>query len=202
MSQVASVPTARANRADWFVLVLLALSLGLNVLMGVMIVRFSTPTTPAITMLKTGSEVPALQVETLQGTAATIKYDEVSTPTVLYVFTPSCQWCAKNLDNLRTLAQSARAGKYRLVGISLDPNVSQYLKDEGLDFDVYVKPSLETLQSYGFGVTPQTFIISNTGKLQKMLNGAYVGQSQADLEAHLGLKLPGLKQSPAKASMN
>ena len=192
-----------AGRYDWFLLVLLAVSLASNLILGIGLLRNGAPATSPreLDVLKTGSRVPPLQVETLEGKPTTIRFDDMKTPTWVYVFTPSCAWCEKNLANLHKIAEVAKTGQFRLIGISLDPNVRSYIESAQLDFPVFVKPSRSTWSAYHFGATPQTFIISSEAKVVTAFNGAYAGATKAEVESYLGAPLPGL-ETPPNASID
>jgi hypothetical protein len=69
-------------------------------------------------LLQIGTSVPTIKASNLEGRQEVISYAEGSQPIVLYVFTPQCSWCIRNLDNLRTLLSQKR-GSYRFVGLSL-----------------------------------------------------------------------------------
>jgi len=60
-------------------------------------------------LLTVGATVPAIVAKRLDGHQEAISYQDTKEPTVLYIFTPPCSWCARNMDNLKTLlAKKAR----------------------------------------------------------------------------------------------
>src|SRR5258707_3861142 len=69
-------------------------------------------------LLKSGSWVPAFEATDLRGQRQSVAYNQVSKPTVLYIFTPPCNWCARNMENIKTLV-SKESPQYRFIGISL-----------------------------------------------------------------------------------
>src|SRR6266566_5918159 len=56
-------------------------------------------------LLKVGTIVPPIAGRLLNGQEQVISYLGTNQPTVLYVFTPPCSWCAKNVDNFKTLVE-------------------------------------------------------------------------------------------------
>ena len=60
---------------------------------------------------------------------------QVATPTILYHFSPSCSWCERNWENVRTLIRETR-GRYRFVGISTTPVSAAFMHEHQLDFEV------------------------------------------------------------------
>jgi hypothetical protein len=100
----------RASKYDWALLALLALSLTFNILIAFRftMARSNTPEVKAkrtngAPALSVGSAMPPLTVHRLDGGSETITWGDPARPTLLYVFTPSCRWCARNAKNLKML---------------------------------------------------------------------------------------------------
>src|SRR4051812_2455743 len=107
----------RGTRSDvTFLLLLLAASLAGNIYLARR--AFGPPPAP-IPPLAKGASVPPMPVQALDGRSATISYED--TPTVLYIFSPTCPWCRRNLPNVRKLFADAGT-RYRFVGLSLEEN--------------------------------------------------------------------------------
>lgn len=202
MTQTTQPTQARPTRTDWFLLVLCALSLTTNVLLGVSFLRITAGivTSPGGPPRQAGpvvgAELPPLDAERLGGDREVLQYAESERPSLIYVFTPSCQWCARNLENLKALTAHAKDG-YRLVGLSLDPNVEDYVAQAKLDFPIYINASPEMVSAYGLGPTPLTLVVSPSGKVLKSWTGAYGGATQKEVEATFGLALPGIGLPPS-----
>jgi peroxiredoxin len=173
-----------------FLLVLLAASLGFNTFLGREWWRahMSAPASPDVLL---GEVVPPLRVKTLDGKPETIAYAKQSQPTVLYVFTPSCPWCRRNMNNVKHLT-AQRANTFRFIGISLDEKgLGAYVAQHGLTFPVYVDPAPEDRSAYHLGNVPHTLVISQDGIVLKSWRGAYQGGEQAQIEQFFEVKLPG-----------
>jgi peroxiredoxin len=142
--------------------------------------------------LQVGATVSPIKAHALDGQPDVISYGEADRPVVLYVFTPQCSWCARNLANLKALLAHEQ-GAYRFVGLSLtDKEVKEYASKNGLNFPVYFNPTEEAMREYKLGGTPQTIVISREGKVLKNWVGAYTGQQQTEVEQFFQLSLPGL----------
>jgi Redoxin len=136
-----------------------------------------------------------MDAQRLDGVREQLRYDADARPTLMYVFSPTCGWCKRNHANLKKLIEDA-AGAYRIVGLSLSPDVADYLKDAQLSFPVvYVRPSAEMVATYGLGTTPQTLVISREGTIIKAWDGAYIGQTKKDVEGFFKITLPGLEST-------
>ena len=60
--------------------------------------------------LKSGSALAPFDAIDLKGQTHTVAYSQASKPTVLYVFTPTCSWCLRNMDNFKGAGSPNRNG--------------------------------------------------------------------------------------------
>jgi peroxiredoxin len=143
--------------------------------------------------LEAGTVVPSITARRLDGKSETITYADSTRPTVLYVFTPQCVWCARNLDNLKTLVDR-KGGDYRFIGISLSKEgLEKYVADHQLTFPIYTDIPKEAGEAYKMGGTPQTVIISPQGKVLQSWPGAYAGDQKSQVEKYFDITLPGIQ---------
>jgi len=148
--------------------------------------------------LSLNSLVPPLKVTDMNGQSVVISYQEIKKPVVLYVFSPSCNWCEQNVESIKFLAQ-ARHEDYQFIGISLSSNqLKEYVERINLPFPVYHTPTLEVSKTYRFSRTPQTIVISPEGQVVKIWFGAYGNlygkNTQSEIEDFFQVKLPGITQ--------
>ena len=147
-------------------------------------------------LLNVGTGVVPIIAKRLDGQLEVISYQGTNQPTVLYIFTPPCVWCARNVDNLKTLLDKER-GQYRFIGLSLSENtLGEYVAKNDLRLPVYSGLSAETRAAYKLGGTPQTIVISPEGKVLRDWVGAYVGDQKSQVEAFFHVSLPGLRELP------
>lgn len=98
--------------------ILLMLSVALNVGLALKIRHLDTLLTPPPPEIAAvGSRVASLDVKDLLGNQQHVSL-ATGRPVVLYVFSPTCKWCAKNLSNLKTL-YALKHNDYKFIGISL-----------------------------------------------------------------------------------
>jgi peroxiredoxin len=139
-----------------------------------------------------GEEALPLHVKRLDGSPSVVSMQEMDVPTILYVFTPECEWCERNIRNIQVLAEHA-PGRYRLIGLSLDRrDVDAYVAFNSFTFPVFIEPNLETSRNYGLGATPMTFLVSKDGHVDTIWIGAYTASIIEDIRARLGVELPGM----------
>lgn len=179
--------------------ILLLASAAINVLLA----REITGLTAVIHQLKlegraawqpqTGQAVPPIEAQRMDGTQ--IKLDSIfvgDKATVVYVFSPSCKWCNRNLENIRALAEGVKE-KFQFVGLSVtDSGLQEYVARSGLAFQVYIMmPSNEGYLSRG---TPRTLVVSRGGKVAATWFGAYGGDLRKKVEEYFQVSLPGLSE--------
>ena len=176
-------------------LALLAASVGLNVYMA----RRVESLTSSITALKTegrlqvGTALPALIGEALGDGQVPIP-GAGSRPTVLYVFTPTCGWCERNLDNIRSL-HAAVGTRFNFVGVSLvREGLKEYVQRTNLRMPVIVADDAMR-KVYKFGSTPTTIVVSSDARVEQVWLGAFQGNHVASVERYFGTKLPGLARA-------
>jgi peroxiredoxin len=185
--------------------VALAMSVALNVMLAhrVRSLTYARLATIAEHQLKIGATVPPIAAKRLDGQPGVISYQGAEQSTVLYIFTPPCSWCARNLDSLKTLLDK-EGGQYRFIGLSLSEEaLPEYVAKNDLRLPVYSGLSPETLKAYKLGGTPQTIVITPEGRVLQDWVGAYVGDQKSQVEAFFHVSLPGLRKLPeAEAAKN
>lgn len=179
----------KLRELDSVLLVMLIGSLGLNVYLGIARNRASLTNPNLRSPIAEGTRAPTFEGTTLSGVPVTIDYTREQRTTLLYVFSPTCHWCEKNLANIRAIA-SARPDLY-LVGVNVGPPVDEKsARDQ--PFAEILRPTALTSRAYGFGGTPSTILISASGKVIKTWAGAYSGRTAKQVSETLAVALPGL----------
>jgi peroxiredoxin len=179
--------------------VLLILSVGLNILLSrkvqevtevsrLLRLKLDSP------VLRPGAKAPEFSAYELDGQKKLLNYAEANVPTVLYVFTPVCHWCARNLGNIRSLVDGV-GDRFRFLGVSLSSeDLTTYLTQNKLPFHVYQTPSEDVKIAYGFNSTPSTIVISPSGSVLQYWKGAYSEDLATEVEGYFQVKLPGLSK--------
>ena len=142
-----------------------------------------------------GDEAPELAAKRLDGSPVVIDPKASKLPTVIYVFSPRCSWCDRNLENVKALAR-ASTGHFAFVGLALrSTDLQNYLAESDLGFEVFMEPTWRTLVDYGLGATPTTIIVTPRGRIQAVWQGAYIDRTAREIEAFFDIRLPGLRDS-------
>ncbi len=188
--------TRREPRLKWFLILaaLLVCSLGINVLLARRVASLKSLVSlmRSESRLSEGDQVPSITARDLQGRTAVLDYGGTNLPTVLFVITPACDWCTKNIMNMRTLAEKA-GDRYRFVALSLDSEkLTEYVTGHQLNFPIYTDLPFGPLQQYKLGGTPQTIVVSQRGVVMKTWSGAFADETLKDVESYFQVRLPGI----------
>lgn len=137
--------------------------------------------------------IGSVVVKDLGGKPVEIDFRTEGRDTFIYVYSPSCHWCADNLANVKELARHIQATRTSvLIGLSLDRGgLDEYVKISDLGFPTYTDVPREFLKAYGLGATPQTLVVRN-GKILKDWRGAYDGALKLEVEDFFQVRLPGV----------
>lgn len=202
--QPAAPPRTAARIA--FLTVMLVVSVALNVGLAYKVREFSSAQEAVLAkgearQLKSGTTVPPLSLKRVdQGGASaetaaaeTIAYAGTTKPTVLYVLSPTCGWCAKNEGSIRLLI-AEKGDEYRFIGVSLiEEGAASYATEHVLGAPLYAGITEEQKTAYKMGGTPQTIVISPKGAVVASWYGAYLGRQKEAIEEFFDVELPEIK---------
>lgn len=177
-----------------FVGLLLAVSLALNVALGWSLWALRRSAAEASQSGPVGGALSIVSLWDLNGDQREVHFDS-GKPTVIYVLSPTCRWCDRNMDNIKALA-NARSETFRFVGLSLDERgLREYVQRSGLQFSVYSIRHSNILSELQLGSTPQTIVTLPGGTVAKNWIGAYDGELRHEIEKYFQVDLPGLTPS-------
>lgn len=137
-----------------------------------------------------GTSLASVTGRSLDGQPVSLRLDSGVT-TVLYYFSPACGWCERNWANFRHI-QRSKAGQLRFVGIATGTVPPAYLNSRSVDLEVIQQLSGESIRALRLGGTPQTVVVSGSGKVVAYWTGAYIGGVASQVEEHFGVSLPGV----------
>lgn len=141
---------------------------------------------------KTEQKLDVMDVTQPEGGSLRIRLQN-DRPTVLYVFAPTCGWCARNLQNIEALSVQTK-DRYRFIGLSTGShNLRGYLQKHTLPFPAYENISDADLKMLDFRGTPQTIVVSAAGIVEHNWSGAYAADGTEDtIQKYFSVRLPGL----------
>ena len=173
-------------------ILLLALSVTINAFLSreIVSVRNRVDLLTENRRLTIGEIAPILRTRDIKGEEVDVDFAGQQLPTVLYLQSTTCHWCAQNLENFKSLA-SQSTGKYRLVTLFLEPAIKA---DQRLfsSYQNLFDPTVESKVLFDLSSTPKTILFSPDGEVQKIWKGAYDTERKIEIEEVLGIVLPGL----------
>lgn len=143
-----------------------------------------------------GTPLPPLSGVAADGRPIEIRYTADARPTVVYFFSPSCEWCERNWANVRAL-NAATADRYRWIGVSAatTEGLQAFAAARGLDFEIVTDVPAEVLRTYRFVGTPSTLVVDAAGRAVESWVGAFRNGLARRIEAFFDASLPGLAES-------
>lgn len=194
-NQVAALNSSKPKSREWGVLILMALLL-CSILLNLVLVqkvksaREYSKLIKSESQLAVGTLVPSFVVRDLIGNTQVINYRSTDVPTILYIFSPSCEWCEHNIANIKALA-SAGSKACRVIGLSLSSdNLQEYAAKHNLNFPIYTELLFTMGSHYKLGGTPQTIVVSSEGRVLKNWKGAYDTDIKREIEEQFHIHLP------------
>lgn len=175
-------------------IVLLSASVAGNLVLGIVLLTRSPQPAPPDSRTASlssllGKMAPEIYARPVGGNRVRLRLS--ARPTIVYVISPGCGWCARNTANITALWKQ-RSNDLDFVGLSLHDNgLEAYLSEHPLPFSVAVAEP-DTVAAYAMGVTPSTLYISSEGILAKKWNGAW-NKTLPVIERTFGVKLPGIE---------
>jgi len=196
------------QRAGYVTLGILALSLGLNVYLGLRVVNPQ----PARRVpqgkfaLAKGDKMSDLVGRGLDGKPLTVRLNGSAKPTLVYVMSPECIWCTRNEANFSALVATHR-DSFDVVLVSLvEKGLAEYVakvRPDLEDMPVTVITALadRVRDTMFLHSTPQTILVSTDGVVSGYWPGAYIGTRAQEIEAAFSVKLPGLLPAAVDANL-
>jgi hypothetical protein len=175
------------------VFLFLAISLSGNVYLTIKLKAAPRGAAPSLAV---GAKLSKLVVEDAGGAKAAIDWAADTRPTLLYVFSPACVWCKRNFESFDVLTRLRRSD-YRIIMLSTTRDgLKEYVAERKLAWPVYANADGNANEALT-NVTPTTFVISPDGIVKEEWRGAYMGKMKDDIEAKLGVHLPGITATPS-----
>src|SRR5258708_16496554 len=148
--------------SDGILVAILIGSRGLNVYLGVSRNRAVAVAPNHPDLLAPGSQAPAFEGTTLTGGKVKLDYGKDARNTLLYVFSPTCHWCERNLPNIKAIIAARQ--DLHVVGVYLGPKLDLQ-SAAGQPFTDVLQPTPQTASAYHLTGTPATLLISPDGKV-------------------------------------
>jgi len=127
--------------------------------------------------LKPGDQVQAFSSIDANGKENTVSYEDADY--LLLITSTKCPWCARTMPIWKDISEKAK-GKLRIVAVSIDGQgeLANYVRDNGINFDVvnFADPAAR-IRYKAFG-TPQTIFIKRGGIVARTWQGMLTEQTE------------------------
>ncbi len=173
------------------VLILTLLVLNVSLIIQNRNLRSLATVTKRSMVLKEGTIVPALSGLDLNGNKISLNYQDDPRKAIMLVFSPRCAYCTENMPNWQAIAQSIDPKRYRIMAVSVTRDgVKEYVGKNGFpDVPIIADVDPKSRVTYEMNVTPQTILIDQQGRVEKIWVGLIQPDERTEVKQFLGLKL-------------
>jgi peroxiredoxin len=147
--------------------------------------------------LRLGQQVPPFTAHSLSGQQHRVNYAD-SAKTVLLVFSIQCPACERVLPYWKKINEACDRDQHQIFGVSLDDatKTGVFLASNDLRLEALVDVGTEMREAYKLYLTPQTMVIDNNGKVEKIWSGVFSQEKKLEVESYFGLSMgDNVKQS-------
>ena len=189
-----------AKKLDVIPLVLLLASVALNISLARRVLELGAnvqhqPSPLAASIV--GEHILAMNALTLDDQPEHISFvdsSESARAKVLYIYSPTCGWCSKNLENIKKLT-ALRHTQFDFVGVSLSAEgLKTYVKSVGFPMQSVYQPSADTVSALHLNTTPETIVVDQSGVVRKVWVGAFTEEKCREVEEYFQIAPGSLKK--------
>jgi len=127
-----------------------------------------------------GDVLPSFEATGANGQRLGISYNGKS-KYLLYIFSPRCEVCIRELPTWKTLTTRAKAKNIRVVALEVVQSRATGKKITDADFESTIFPSIGVQRAYRVMAVPTTMLVSNQGVIEWVLSGALDSQATTEL---------------------
>ncbi len=148
------------------------------VVAGLFVVRVTPQVRAALGWNSTGSDVPAVTLDMLDGGAVPLA--SLKGRVVLVNFWATwCPPCRAEMPGIEAVYEAKRADGFTVVGISTDekprPKVAEFLRDHGIAYPVAMATSEAVAAFGGVSSLPTSYLIDRRGRVRYTVRGMFAG---------------------------
>jgi peroxiredoxin len=131
--------------------------------------------------LKPGDNLPAFNGINAVGMETRVSYDEGDH--LLFITSTKCPWCEKTVPTWKEIAETIKGKSVQAISISIDGKgeIESYINNRGLNFDVLNFPDASLLKVYKAFSTPQTILVKQGGRVEKVWMGMLSETTKKDI---------------------
>jgi peroxiredoxin len=135
-----------------------------------------------------GAQVPDLAGHDLDGKPISIAYGQDQRKVLIFVFSPTCGFCAENWPKWWQIFPALDRTAVRPVSVDVSSSVTrEFIAQHQLtDMPVVAQADPKALVRYQFRLTPQTILVDAGGRVEKVWSGVLDASNVAEIERMAG----------------
>lgn len=157
---------------------------------------------PPALELPAGTSVPDLKGYDLSGRPVELAYGKDVRKVLVLVYSPTCSFCTKNWPMWQDLLSGLNRGAVRPVAVDVtNSSTPAFLIEHRLnDLPVMTQVDPTARIRYRFQLTPQTILVDDTGKVEKVWSGVLDNAAVQELRQRTGSNAPASARSSQTGS--
>ncbi len=121
----------------------------------------------------------------------TLDWGKDGRKTVVMIFSPQCGYCRENMPIWNEIISKADKSLFRIVAAS---SIAEGAKEfvEAYEFKgipILIEPEPRSKVEYVMYLTPQTILVDQTGKIERVWIGPVQNEKKSEIETSLNIKL-------------
>lgn len=143
---------------------------------------------PAAYELPTGSQVPDLNGFDFQGAPFRLAFGQDPRKALIFVYSPTCGFCAKNWPQWWKLMPGLDPASVRPVAVDVtSTSTAGFLIEHRLNgMPVLMQVEPNARMKYRFQLTPQTILVDSAGRVERIWSGVLSDGAVAELQQLAG----------------
>jgi peroxiredoxin len=133
-----------------------------------------------------GAQMPELKGFDPTGRQFSIAYGKDPRKVLVFVYSPSCQFCTQNWPKWQQLFPELDHA-VRTIGVDVSAtSTMDYIARQFKDLPVVTQVDPKDMVDYHLRLTPQTILVSETGKVEKVWSGVLTDANVAEIKSMIG----------------
>ena len=134
-----------------------------------------------------GAQMPELKGFDPGGREISIAYGKDLRKVLVFVYSPSCQFCTQNWPKWQQLFPELDRSAVRPIGVDVSAtSTMDYIVRQFKDLPVVTKVDPKDMVDYHLHLTPQTILVNQTGKVEKVWSGVLTDANVAEIKGMIG----------------
>jgi peroxiredoxin len=135
-----------------------------------------------------GTHVPDFNGHDIDGKQLSVSYGQDSRKVLLFVFSPTCGFCAENWPKWSEIIPALNTAMVRPVGVDVSSTVTRdFISQHQLsNMPVVAQADPKDIVAYQLRLTPQTILVDSQGRVERVWSGVLDDSNIADIQRMAG----------------